>query len=197
MVKTKPSLETTSAVQPPPNNYSLYDSNGTLIETKTFPTANTVYTYTYQEPQIGDGCYRLRVNDSGKDGLQWWANTSQGTGYMRLLDANDVIIKTFNPDFGGGFDYSFSVNSLLSNTVLATDNDIKVYPNPSYGNFSVAGKELNGATITVIDILGNVVMQQLADNDAVNFNSIQLSTGVYFVKIQKDKNTVTKKLIIN
>jgi hypothetical protein len=86
---------------------------------------------------------------------------------------------------------------LLSNTVLATDNDIKVYPNPSYGNFSVAGKELNGATITVIDILGNVVMQQLADNDAVNFNSIQLSTGVYFVKIQKDKNTVTKKLIIN
>lgn len=182
---------------PTQNNYSLYDSNGTLIETKTFPTANTVYTYTYQAPQIGDGCYRLRVNDSGKDGLQWWANTSQGTGYMRLLDANDVIIKTFNPDFGGGFDYSFSVNSLLSNTVLATDNDIKVYPNPSYGNFSVAGKELNGATITVIDILGNVVMQQLADNDAVNFNSIQLSTGVYFVKIQKDKNTVTKKLIIN
>lgn len=182
---------------PTQNNYSLYDSDGALIETKTFATANTVYTYTYQTPQIVDGCYRLRVNDSGKDGLQWWANTSQGAGYVRFLDANDVIIKTFTPDFGGGFDYSFSVNSLLSNPVFEDENALQVYPNPSNGTFTVEGNQLEGSIITVYDILGNLVMQKEAQSEQVDFNSIQLSTGIYLIKINKENQIVTKKLIVN
>ncbi len=182
---------------PGQNNYSLYDSNGTLIETKTFATANTVYTYTYQAPQFVDGCYRLRVNDSGKDGLQWWANPSQGAGYIRFLDANDVIIKTFTPDFGGGFDYSFSVNTLLSNPIFEGEDAIKVYPNPSYGYFSVEGELLEGSTISLIDVLGNLITQKEAQSMLVDFDATNLSTGIYLVKIEKEKQVVTKKLIIN
>lgn len=182
---------------PGQNNYSLYDSNGTLIETKTFATANTVYTYTYQAPQFVDGCYRLRVNDSGKDGLQWWANPSQGAGYIRFLDANDVIIKTFTPDFGGGFDYSFSVNTLLSNPIFEGEDAIKVYPNPSYGYFSVEGELLEGSTISLIDVLGNLITQKEAQSMQVDFDTTNLSTGIYLVKVEKEKQVVTKKLIIN
>lgn len=182
---------------PAQNNYSLYDSNGTLIETKTFATANTIYTYTYQAPQIVDGCYHLRVNDSGKDGLQWWANASQGAGYVRFLDANDVIIKTFTPDFGGGFDYSFSVNTLLSNPIFEGEDALKVYPNPSYGYFRVEGEQLEGSTISLIDILGNLITQKEAQSVQVDFDTSSLSSGIYLVKIEKDKQVVTKKLIIN
>ena len=182
---------------PAQNNYSLHDSNGVLIETKTFATANTIYTYVYQAPQITDGCYHLRVNDSGKDGLQWWANASQGAGYVRFLNENDVIIKTFTPDFGGGFDYSFSVNSLLSNPIFATEDAIKVYPNPSYGYFSVEGEQLEGSTISLIDVLGNLILQKNAQSVQVDFDTFNLSSGIYLVKIEKEKQVVTKKLIIN
>ena len=182
---------------PTQNNYSLYDSDGALIETKTFTTGNTVYTYTYQTPQIVNGCYRLRVNDSGKDGLQWWANTSQGAGYVRFLDANDVVIKTFTPDFGGGFDYSFSVNSLLSNPIFENEEALRVYPNPSNGTFTVESNQLQGSIITVYDVLGNLVVQKEAQSEQVDFDSIQLSTGIYLIKINKENQIVTKKLIVN
>lgn len=182
---------------PTQNNYSLYDSDGALIETKTFSTANTVYTYTYQAPQIVDGCYRLRVNDTGANGLQWWAVPSQGAGYVRILDANDVVIKTFNPDFGGGFDYSFSVNSLLSNPVFEDESSLKVYPNPSKGSFSVRGEELAGSTISVVDVLGNVIMEKEAQSEQIDFNTINLSTGMYLIRIEKENQTVTKKLLVN
>ncbi len=182
---------------PAQNNYSLYDSNGVVIDTKTFATANTTYTNIYQTPQIVDGCYRLRVNDSGKDGLQWWANASQGAGFVRFLDANDVVIKTFTPDFGGGFDYSFSVNSLLSNPIFADEDALKVYPNPSYGNFTVEGNQLSGSTITVIDVLGTVIMEKTAQSESVEFDTLNLSTGMYLIKIEKEKQIVIKKLIVN
>ena len=182
---------------PSQNNYSLYDSNGSLIETKTFVTANTIYTYTYQSPQFTNGCYRLRVNDTGKDGLQWWASTSQGAGYIRFLDVNDVIIKTFTPDFGGGFDYSFSVNTLLSNPVFENEKAIKVYPNPAYGYFTVEGEKLIGSTISVIDVLGNLIIQKEAQSVQVDFETMNLSSGIYLIKIEKDKQIITEKLIVN
>jgi type IX secretion system substrate protein/concanavalin A-like lectin/glucanase superfamily protein/peptide-N-glycosidase F-like protein len=182
---------------PSQNNYTLYDSNGTVVDTRTFSTANTTYTYTYQSPQVDNGCYHLRVNDSGKDGLQWWANSSQGAGSVKILDASSNVIKTFNPDFGGGFDYSFSVNTLLSNEDFTPKKEISVYPNPSNGHFTVEGADLMGSKIVVFDILGNIVAEKTADTSLVEFNQSNLSSGIYMIKIEKQKQIVVKKLIVN
>ncbi|MES2747207.1 MAG: T9SS type A sorting domain-containing protein [Bacteroidota bacterium] len=182
---------------PSQNNFTLYDSSGNVVDAKTFTTANTTYTYTYQTPQITDGCYRLRVNDTGNDGLQWWANTAQGAGYVRFLNQSDAIIKTFTPDFGGGFDYSFSVNSLLANEIFAVEDDLKVYPNPSNGQFSVESDALEGSKISVYTILGNLVVEKMATGSLVSFDQTQLSSGVYLVKVEKEKQTQVKRLIIN
>lgn len=191
----KISLKTNNS--PNQNNYTLYDAEGTVVDTKTFPTANTIYTYTYQAPQIANGCYRLRVNDSGKDGLQWWANTAQGTGYMKLLDANDVVIKTFNPDFGGGFDYSFSVDSLLANEIFEASEELKIYPNPTRGSFSIEGTNLVNSKIKIYDILGNLIQQVDAENNLMEFNKTNLSAGVYLINIEKNNKTTVRKLVIN
>lgn len=182
---------------PTQNSYTLYNSSGTAIDTKTFSTANTTYTYTYQSPQVTNGCYHLRVNDTGKDGLKWWANSAQGTGSLKILDASNNVIKTINPDFGGGVDYSFSVNTLLSNDEIVSKQEISVYPNPSNGHFTVEGDDLAGSEIVVYDILGHVVAEKTADENLVTFNERNLSTGVYMVKIQKGKQAEVKKLIVN
>lgn len=191
----KISLKTNNS--PTQNNYTLYDAEGNVVDTKTFPTANTIYTYTYQAPQITSGCYRLRVNDSGKDGLQWFANAAQGSGYVKLLSTNDAVLKTFNPDFGGGFDYSFSVNSLLANEIFEASDELKVYPNPTKGSFSIEGTKLVNSKIKIYDILGNLIQQLEAKHTLVQFNETSLSTGVYFINIEKNNKTTVKKLVIN
>ncbi len=190
----KISLKTNNS--PAQNNYTLYDAEGAVVDTKTFPIANTIYTYTYQAPQIASGCYRLRVNDTGKDGIQWWANTAQGSGYIKLLDSNDVVLKTFNPDFGGGFDYSFSVDTLLANEIFEASEELKIFPNPTKGSFSIEGPNLINSKIKIYDIIGNLIQQVAADNNFMEFNKINISAGVYFIHIEKNSKTIIKKLIV-
>ncbi|UOK43892.1 MULTISPECIES: T9SS type A sorting domain-containing protein [Flavobacterium] len=182
---------------PTHNSYTLYDASGAQVDSKTFSAANTTHTYTYQSPQVANGCYHLRVNDAAKDGLSWWANASQGTGSIKILDASDNVIKTLNPDFGGGVDYSFSVNTLLSNDDFVAKKEINVYPNPSNGHFTVEGEDLMGSEIVVFDILGKKVAERTADENLVEFNQNNLRTGIYMVKIQKGKQVEVKKLIVN
>lgn len=180
---------------PGQNYYNLYDDAGVLIENRTFPAANTIYTFAYTAPLVTPGCYRLRMEDTGNNGLQWWAAAAQGAGYMQILDANDVVLKTFNPDFGGGFDYSFSINSLLGTDVFIADSGIKLYPNPSNDTFKLEGQRLAGSKITITDALGKIVRVANADSPLVEFTH-QLTAGLYFVKIDAQGQTETHKLLV-
>lgn len=181
---------------PGQNYYNIYDDSGALLDNKTFPAANTVYTNTYTAPQFTPGCYRLRMEDTGNNGLEWWAATAQGSGYMQLLDANDMVLKTFEPDFGGGFDYYFSINSLLANGTFEVASSIKLYPNPSRGSFRIEGDNLEGSTITVVDMLGKTVLSTQAKASVADFNQLCLNAGLYLVRIAKDGKSETKKLLI-
>ena len=181
---------------PGQNYYNLYDDANTLIENRTFAAANTIYTFTYTAPQITPGCYRLRMEDTGNNGLEWWAAAGQGTGYMQILDANDVVLKTFEPDFGGGFDYSFSVNSLLANGTFENVSDIRLYPNPARGSFRLEGPKLKGAHIVIVDVSGKTVHQTVAAGTLHEFSQLSLQAGMYLIKISKDGQSETKKLVI-
>ncbi|RYG52533.1 MAG: T9SS type A sorting domain-containing protein [Chitinophagaceae bacterium] len=180
---------------PTQNSYTLYDDMGNVVDSKTFTAVNTIHTYTYEAPLIQPGCYHLRVEDTGNNGLQWWGAPAQGAGYIRILSADNAVIKNFETDFGGGFDYSFSVNALLSDGSIAVDNSIRLYPNPSKGLFRLEGNNLTDSRITVIDMLGKVVSQKTAVDIVVEFQE-QLTSGMYLVKIEKDGTSETKKLII-
>lgn len=47
--------------------------------------------------------------DSGEDGLAWWANTAQGTGYVRFKNTMGNVMYNFNSDFGGQVYKQFTV----------------------------------------------------------------------------------------
>jgi hypothetical protein len=179
------------------NNYTLVDEFGNIMGSSNFSAPNTIYT----DPYFLSGCFTLIVEDYGGDGLAWWANAAQGTGYVRIRDnMTNTIVKTFQPDFGGGFVYNFSTIAPI--TVGANANALaaalNLYPNPTHHKFILEGTELEDAEIVVHDVLGRTVsMPSVKKNNGLEFNTASAKPGVYFLTITKEGNTATKKVVVN
>ncbi len=140
------------------------------------------------------------VEDTGEDGLQWWASTAQGAGFVQLKNAQGTVIKTFNPDFGKRFEYSFSTKPyplVLTANQNELNNTVRIYPNPAHDQFQISMNTEN-AKVNVTDMLGrNFDLPHTTTKDKMVFDSSTLKAGVYLVKITKDNSTSTKKLIID
>lgn len=179
------------------NNYALLDEFDNVVGSSNFTAANTIY----QDNYLLSGCYKLVVADYGGDGLSWWANTAQGSGYVRIKNnVTGQIIKTFQPDFGGGFEYSFSTIqptdvSVQKNTL---DAALKLYPNPAQNKFMLEGAGVEGAQILVKDVIGrSVAVPVVKKQEGLEFNTTSLPRGIYFVTITKNDESVTKKVVVN
>ncbi|TMM31522.1 T9SS type A sorting domain-containing protein [Polaribacter aestuariivivens] len=153
-------------------------------------------------------------------------NTTIPTTQLRnvIVLANfDVVQKTVNTNFpltGNWIDlmdetnnttYSASTITLQpgefkvfgnQQATLSTENNVlennimSLYPNPTSKNFSISQ---NVSEVSVFDITGKRV-KKFTENSIKNnlFSTTDLNTGIYFVRIKNDKNSIhTKKLIIN
>lgn len=79
--------------------------------------------------------------------------------------------------------------------IYATD---KLYPNPSQGNFTLELSnewDLLTTKIQITDALGRVIMTKNIENYQTHF-SYNFASGIYFIQIQNEKQTLTLKLII-
>lgn len=183
-------------------NYTLKDSQGNVIILRSGLAANTVYRDTVNLPA---DCYTVQLNDIGDDGLNWWANTAQGTGYFRIKRAsNGVIIKTFNPDFGDNIYQQFTVNYALPVTEVEPGDagPLNIYPNP-------AGEQVNavftlpygtGATLLLTNALGQVLQSQgvisTTHEQRIQLDVSGLESGWYHVILQSGKERSVRKLSI-
>jgi hypothetical protein len=106
------------------------------------------------------------MNDTGDDGLSFWANTNQGTGYFRIrAAANTTILKTFQPDFGDNIYYQFTVNYSLPVEGPSVDHPgITVFPNPSAGRFNavIRGRRYSEVKLSVKDVAGRQIYSETA-----------------------------------
>ncbi len=180
---------------PTENNYQLYNSDGKLIDSKTFDKANTLFSNTYNL----SGYYKLVVNDLGENGISWWATPNQGTGFVRIKNEAGFVIKTLQPDFGKFIEYGFTTNWKINNEEIETESTIGVYPNPASSSFFIEGININKATIKVIDILGHEIslIKNAIDANKIELNSSVLKPGIYFISIIKNGNQTVKQLVIH
>lgn len=175
------------------NSYKLYDDNGTLVATSNFTATNTVFKNDYDL----NGCYTLIIEDTGQDGLSWWANPGQGNGYARIRNSSNTLIKTFQADFGSRLEYSFTTNAPL---FVKNDLDaiLNLYPNPTQDKFVLQGAVLNAGQVQISNVVGQIVyVPSFANGEIMEFDTSSLTPGIYFVTVTKDKYTVTKKLVIH
>jgi hypothetical protein len=185
------------------NQYTLKDASGTVIRSRdgAFLSAGTIYRDTVS---LTDGCYEFELTDSGEDGLSWWANTAQGTGFVRFKKVTPVVVlKSFNSDFGGQVYQQFTVNTStgIDDFIMSKFNSLDVYPNPGNG-YVYINLNLNSfqsGKVEIRDLLGKKVYEYEFKNksaDAIEADLSGLQKGVYFVNLQTDTEHLSKKLII-
>lgn len=176
------------------NNYKIIDEAGTIVGSSSFTAANTLFSDNY----VLNGCYKLIVEDAGGDGIQWWANPSQGSGYVQIKNNSGIVVKSFQSDFGGRFEYSFTTDGPLSIEKNFFGANINLYPNPSHHKFIVEGAGLEDAELLMRDVLGRLVDVPVVKNGSKReFNTSALKPGVYMLSITKNNNSATKKVIVN
>jgi hypothetical protein len=88
--------------------------------------------------ELEPGCYELLVSDTAGDGLDFWFNPEGGYGYVRLLDMDGRLIKSFQSDFGSEIRHSFRV---AAEAVPDTPPDelpiVIVFPPRNQGQFDI------------------------------------------------------------
>ncbi|MDR1726262.1 MAG: T9SS type A sorting domain-containing protein, partial [Bacteroidales bacterium] len=86
---------------------------------------------------------------------------------------------------------STELNIVDLNGVAETTNDISVYPNPAHKEINITcGEKIN--SIEVVDLLGKVVYQ----GKETTIDVSAFAKGNYFVRVQTEKGTITKKVIV-
>ena len=77
-----------------------------------------------------------------------------------------------------------------------TNYKLRVYPNPTTGEFTINNEQLTIHNIEIIDIYGKKVFEQKAEGrKQKEINISELKAGIYFVKITTEKGIGTQKII--
>ncbi|MES2780692.1 MAG: endonuclease, partial [Bacteroidota bacterium] len=122
----------------------------------------------------------LRIPFSGSFPTNNQAKVKISATNASLLDSSDSYF-TIRQSTG--------LNEVLSAAVLA------VYPNPSSGSVTIEVNDISikSAALTITDLAGRIVLEKDMQSSA----TLELTKqGVYFVKLQTEKGSVVKKLII-
>ena len=162
--------------------------------------------------QAGGVLYDLSSYYMNNGAFGYWksTDTSPFTLANSLLFRNDSVYVNIhtsanaNGEIRGqvlrGFEcYNSTANAIDEQTALS---GISVSPNPTSGNVIVRFNTSysNMTTITVMDVLGKDVYNEVIDATSGNQKSInlkELTTGLYFVKITNGKQQFVQKLIKN
>lgn len=180
--------------------FKLTNAAGTVLYSRDNLSNATTYRDTFDLPR---GCYELTIYDRDKDGIYFWAN-NDGSGTASLRSVNNQLLYNFERDFGTQITHRFTMDWTLGDeeTLLKLNEQIQLYPNPSQGVFSIdfALPKQQEVKVTVLNIIGAVVAEQLLPNAGFDTEEIHVlegkPAGTYFVQIQTQQGTVTRKLII-
>lgn len=192
---------------PTENYYTLKDNRGVVIRSKNNFAANTTYRDTVY---LGNNiCYSFEFFDDGpapannrlnKDGLGWWANTSDGTGLLRIRNLNgNSVLKNFAPDFGTKIIYNFHTTySMDIDEQAISKPQLLVYPNPGkdvvYVDFTSSDK--GNYELQIVDITGKKVYEKTMSEPVASLGVDHLPNGIYNVVIVQNQTVLTKTIII-
>jgi hypothetical protein len=144
---------------------------------------------------LSDGCYTMIVRDAYGDGIC----CTYGNGSYTLTNStNNTVLAS-----GGTFGATQSTSFCLTNGKLTSLEDqqviqdqikttVRLFPNPAQTYLSISSQS-PATDFTVFNTLGQVVFQgKLIDN---NINVSELNSGVYFLRLNVENESIIKQFI--
>lgn len=188
-------VEFKSNLRPEENSWELRASDGTVVFSGANFSPNTIYRDTLN---LAPGCYEFQFLDEGQDGLNWWANTSQGTGYLRLKNGfTGATLRTFNPDFGGEVYQQFRINAPTAVKVNQFGaGKIHIWPVPASSRVTVwwDSEDAAPALLRVWDVRGKEVFAGKVFSDS-ELNIESWPSGMYGLEIRTADKVFRGKLL--
>lgn len=183
---------------PHQNSYTVKDLFGNVVFEQNNLDAQTIYRDTMD---LAPGCYTFEFMDTGNDGLSYWANSAQGSGYLRFKLNGGPLIKNHKADFGRKVFEAFIVGDVTSvyeqNTMQPA---LSIFPNPTDGQFQLELMQFDGVCqMEIYDPVGKKVRDKQLSVNSYLLEYIDLSnkqSGVYFIRLFNDDFQLTRKVIV-
>lgn len=141
-------------------------------------------------------------------GAQWTGTDTTLKSYFYPLnalntEANVIFRIVFHSDESAN-QLGVLIDDFVIEGTLATQNfeltNVAIYPNPSTGIFNIALGTFTPEMITVYDLSGKVILTEenvtISDSN-YSLNLSNVATGIYFVKIASETQSVVKRIIKN
>lgn len=179
-------------------SYTLKDGNGTLLYERHNCDDNTLYE---DEFYLFPGCYELRIDDTGDNGLEFWAQPQQGIGFFKIVNADGIPLYTFEPDFGDNATFEFGIGQITDINDTPELFSLNVFPNPvsEILEVQINGNGEESVNITLSNSISAVVYnkQWFTSSKAtdIEIDMTNLTNGVYFLTVQYGEKAITKKVV--
>jgi len=130
------------------------------------------------------------------EGVNIYLEDKQDNSFT-LLNADTNFNSTLENDLSGiGRFYLYTTSESLSTAALGIDSNISIYKSSS-DNIRIVGVQNGTANVQMYNMLGKEVLKTSFEGNGVNdIKLINISTGVYILKIALENGTINKKIII-
>ncbi|HEY4797564.1 MAG TPA: peptide-N-glycosidase F-related protein, partial [Bacteroidia bacterium] len=203
-------------VNPSQTSYTISDSAGNVLFSRTNLNVNSTYADTVTLP--ANAFYKLSISDLGCDGLHWWvwdqnpgSGVTAGSFTVKNISNNALIAMngynytgTFNNDFGCGFVQYFTTANASTSSVqeanMNWNNRVKIFPNPANNLTRIVIDGYKGnqkGELEVLNAQGQTMLRKTMDGIAMDMNTEGLADGIYTVVCRKGNNLMfTGKLVV-
>ena len=87
----------------------------------------------------------------------------------------------------------YIASSIEENNALS--NLISVYPNPFNDQVKINNETNISLEISILDVMGKVVSSDKSNSSIINFNTSELTQGIYFINVKNEKLSATYKIV--
>jgi hypothetical protein len=184
-------IETRTNNRPEQNSYTIRNNEGILVFSRSFTQPNTLHRDTFS---YSAGCFTFRFEDSGKNGLNFWAQQSEGSGTVRFVTAQMPIqiLRTFNSDFGTFLEFNFTSQFPVGKSELPTNtNDITLFPSPANEYVTLSSKHTYINQVNIMTIDGKLVKTIAINNQETQISLADLPQGMYVFEIRDANGNFT------
>ena len=180
------------------NTLTITDMWGNVAFGRSNHTANTIYNDTLD---LSPGCYTFEFLDTGNDGLSYWADTQQGSGYFRWKANGGGLIENFETEFGRRIYKPFVIGDIVGLNEETLPVSFSVYPNPASERITVVADGVDGVQqLRIMDMNGRVLHDAIWNTSTSGQRTIDIgdaAPGLYVVTLSSSMGTLQQRVIVD